>query len=123
MTETKLNRNGAGYYDETAYKALSGMAKPGEIWTFENKGKEEEALIIKNHGNVCTVLMLTDDFNKKCIQVMGRKAKWTDPRLLRFLFNDRLAQFVKALPDGEFSEVLDELEVVFGISIDRKAVK
>lgn len=44
--EFKMNRNGSGAYDGTAYKAMMGAPKPGEIWMHKNGYVEKEVLVI-----------------------------------------------------------------------------
>ncbi len=118
--EFKMNRNGSGYYDETASKAFEGMAKPGEIWTVGYGDREKEVLIIKNHGKLCNVLSLLDESkNNHCIEIASRSLKYTDPRMLQYSFNDSMGQFVKALPDDEFDKVLDEIEDALELNIYR----
>lgn len=122
--EFKMNRNGSGYKDETAYKAFKNMAKAGEIWTFNNFGNEKEVLVIKNHGTHCNVLTLLDDRRTKyCIEITSRSLKYTDPRMMQYLFNDNLGQFVKALSDEEFDKVLDEIEDALELNIYREDAK
>lgn len=118
--EFKMDRNGAGYKDETAYKAFKGMAKAGEIWTVNSNGVEKEVLIIKNHGKHCNVLTLLDECkNNWCIEVKSRSLKYTDPRMMQYLFNENFSQFVKALTGEEFDTVLDDIEDAMGLNIYR----
>lgn len=119
MTEFKMNRNGSGAYDGTAYKAIMGMPKSGEIWTYGTIGKE--ILIIKNHGTLSNVLTLLDENKSKyCIEVASRSLKYTDPRMLQYAFNEGMGQFVKSLPDEEFDKVLDEIEDALELNIYRQ---
>lgn len=122
--EFKMDRNGSGYKDETAYKAFKNMAKAGEIWTFNSFGNEKEVLVIKNHGTHCNVLTLLDECKTKyCIEINSRAKKYTDPRMMQYLFNDNLGQFVKALSDEEFDKVLAEIEDAMELNICRADAK
>lgn len=115
-----MNRNGSGAYDGTAYRAIMGAPKSGEIWTFGEHDKE--ILIIKNHGTLCTVLTLLNEYKSKyCIEIASRSAmKYTDPRMLQYAFNDGMGSFVKALPDEEFDNVLAEIEDALELTIHRQ---
>lgn len=114
----KMNRNGSGVYDETAYKALMGAPKSGEVWTCMNGSKEKEVLIIKNHGTICNVLTLLDECKSShCIEITSRSIKYTDPRMIQYFFNDNIGRFVKALSDEEFDKVLDEIEDALELNI------
>jgi len=116
----KMNRNGAGYYDETAYKAFRDMAKPGEIWTASVSGREREVLVIKNHGTHCNVLALLDECKAKhLVEITSKSLKYTEPRMLQYLFNDNLTSYVKALSAEEFNKILDEIEEALELNIYR----
>ena len=111
-----MKRNGSGVYDGTAYKAMMGAPKPGEIWTY-NDG-EKEVLVIKNHGTHSTVLSLLNECrNKNCIEITSKALKFTDPRMVQYAFNANMGQFVKALSDEDFDKVLDEIEDALEINI------
>lgn len=113
-----MNRNGSGTYDGTAYKAIMGMPKSGEIWTYGSN--EKEVLVIKNHGTLCTVLTLLNERKHQCcIEVASRAMKYTDPRMVQYAFNDGFGSFVKALPDEAFDAVLDEIEDALSLNIPR----
>ena len=123
MADFGLNRNGSGYYDETAYKAIMGMAKAGDIWTtFDGR---EEVLILKNQGTFCNCLTMTDkSMNKECIEVVSDSTMYTNPGMVKYLFNSRLGTFVQRLPEDEFAKVREAVEDVLGFGkqeIDRRA--
>lgn len=114
MTEFKMNRNGSGAYDGTAYKAFQGMAKGGEIWTANGK----QILIVKNHGGCCSCLALYDECKSNyCIEVDG---KYTDPRMLQYWFNDSLGRCIGALTASEFETVLCDIEDALSLNIQRQ---
>ena len=118
--EFKMNSNGSGCYDETATKAFNSMAKSGEIWTTVSGPREKEVIIIKNHGRMCNVLSLLDESkSNQCIEVVSRSLKYTDPRMIQYMFNDNLGQFVKALSEEEFDKLLDEVEDALELNVSR----
>lgn len=119
MADYGLTRNGSGYRDETAYKAIMGMAKSGEIWT-ANDGREE-VLILKNQGSLCNCLSLTDKASDaRCIEIDD--AGYTNPSMVKYLFNQRLGRFVRKIPDGEFAQIMEAVEDALSIGkpIDRR---
>lgn len=124
MADYGLARNGSGYYDETAYKAIMGMAKAGDIWTVDNG--REEVLILRNQGTFCNCLTLTDRMrDKQCIEITSAGTMYTNPGMIKYLFNDRLGAFVQRLPDDEFAKVRETVEDVLGFgkqAIDRRQV-
>ena len=120
MADFGLNRNGSGYYDETAYKAFMGMAKAGEIWT--TMDGREEVLILRNQGTFCNCLTLTDRLrDKQCIEICGMG--YTNPGMIKYLFNDRLGRIKARLPEAEFAAVNGAVEDAMGFSkaVDRRA--
>ncbi len=120
MADFGLKRNGSGYYDETAYKAFMGMAKAGDIWT-ANDGREE-VLILKNQGTLCNCLTLTDkSMDKQCIEIVSAGTMYTNPSMVKYLFNSRLGTFVQRLPADEFAKVMEAVEDALGFGIrDRR---
>lgn len=108
-----LNRNGSGYFDSTAYKAIMGMAKAGDIWT-ANDGRDE-VLILRNQGTFCNCLSLTDRSNdNQCIEIVSAGMMYTNPGMVRYLFNNRLGTFVQRLPDDEFQKVREAVAETLG---------
>ena len=119
MAEFGLNRNGSGYYDETAFKAFMGIAKPGDIWT-ANDGKN--VLILRNQGTFCNCLTLLDTYkHTRMMEVNSAGTYYTDPAMVMYLFNERLGRFVHRLPDAEFEAVKEAVEDAMGFG--EKAVK
>ena len=109
MTDYGLARNGSGYRDETAYRTFMSMAKSGEVWT-ANDGREE-VLILKNQGTFCNCLTLTD-FAKdnQCVEINSAGVMYTNPGMVKYLFNSRLGKFVQKLPKAEFEKVKEAVE-------------
>lgn len=107
MADYGMSKNGSGYKDETAYKALMGMAKPGDVWTDGDK----LVLILKNQGAFCNVLMLREEnVHSRMIEIVSGKTYYTDPAMVKFTFCERLGQFVQRLPRDVFARVIDEVE-------------
>lgn len=118
-----MNRNGSGYIDSTAFKAIMGMVKAGDIWT-ANDGREE-VLILRNQGSLCNCLMLTDTCRgDQCIEINSAGVMYTNPGMVKYLFNDRLGTFVQRLPDDEFRKVREAVAEALGFgesaTINRK---
>ena len=119
MADYGLKRNGSGYKDETAYKAFMSMAKSGEVWT-ANDGRER-VLILKNQGSFCNCLTLTDDDKHEGnMEIISAGTMYTNPGMVKYLFNHRLGAFVQKLPATEFDAVVQAVEDA--LSIGRKKV-
>ncbi len=122
--EFKMNRNGSGAYDGTAYDAMMSAPKPGEIWTFKNGYSEKEVLVIQNHGTVCTTLTLVDEHKgRDCIEIVSKSIKYCIPYMLQYSFNQSFGEFIKKLPDEEFDGVLDAIEDALDLNINRPEVQ
>lgn len=119
--EFKMNRNGSGAYDGTAYKAMMGAPKPGEIWMHKNGYTEKEVLVVQNHGTVCTVITLVDERkNNDCIEIVSKSIKYCVPYMLQYAFNQSFGEFVKKMPDADFDKVLDAIEDALDLNINRQ---
>ena len=107
MTEhVNMKRNASGYYDETAYKGVMGMAKPGEIWECTNANGTSEYLIIKNHERISTALKLLDFTLDHTIEV-GEKS--VDPRAVQYIYNDTLSRRTNIVPEEDFNKICCEI--------------
>ena len=122
MADYGLTRNGSGYKDETAYRAFMSMAKAGEVWT-ANNGREQ-VLILKNQGTFCNCLTLTDKSgDKNCIEIISAGTMYTNPGMVKYLFNSWLGTFVQRLPEDEFAKVREAVADAMGFgkkTIDRR---
>ena len=107
MADYGMAKNGSGYKDETAYKALMGMAKPGDVWTMG----DSKVLILKNQGAYCNCLtLMTEKKHERMIEIVSGETYYTNPGMVRYLFNDRLGAFAQRLPVDEFDVVLEAVE-------------
>lgn len=118
MADYGMGYNGSGYVDPTAYKAIMGAAKPGDVWT---EG-EKLVLILKNQGAFCNVLMLREEqVHSRMIEIISGKHFYTDPAMVKFTFCERLGQYVQKLPKDEFAKVLDEVSTALDFAnVQRK---
>lgn len=115
MADYGLKKNNEGYADPTAYKAITGMQKPGEIWSYKGR----DALIIKNQGTFCNILLL-GEYNPKGtnIEIHGQ---FTQPNMISYAFNDYLNNYQGRVTPDEFESVLDAIEEALGIDLAPKA--
>lgn len=116
MAEYGAYKNSEGYADPTAYDAIRGMAKPGEIWKY----KEREILIIKNQGSYCNILQL-GSYKKGSIEVAGRYAQ---AGMISYAFNDLLSECVEKLTDADFASICEDVSEALGMAVadNREAV-
>lgn len=104
-----MSKNGSGYRDETAYKALMGMAKPGDVWT-AGDGREQ-VLILKNQGSFVNCISLAErKKHENMMEVNSAGTHYTNPAMVKYLFCEKLGTFVQRLPADEFDRVLEAVE-------------
>lgn len=114
--EFRMDRNGSGYYDGTAYKGVLGMAKAGEIWQYvNNSGYEQTYLIIKNNEKVCTALLLRDEDSVNSVEVAGM---YTEPRMIQYIYTNNLTRRLDKVDDAVFQTVLDTIRDNLGLRLD-----
>lgn len=114
MAEYGLFRNCEGYADPTAYEAILGMAKPGEIWQY----KDKEVLIVRNQGSYSNVLQL-GRYKEGSVEIAGRYAL---PGMLSYVFNTLLIECVEKLTEEETNEVLKEVAAAMGMQFEVEPV-
>ena len=139
MTDYGLARNGSGYRNETAYRAFMSMAKSGEVWT-ANDGREEVLILKNQGTfcNCLTLTDFAKD--NQCMEInlfghppaqdrvlttladckqstalvgkadLSAGVMYTNPGMVKYLFNSRLGKFVQKLPKAEFEKVKEAVE-------------
>lgn len=118
MAEFKISRNASGYYDETAYKGIMQSAHPGEIWKQRNlSGVAKDFLIISNHGYFCSALQLIEDPTEDSVQIVSTAGitMHTDPRMICYIYNDKMTKYISRTTDACFEDILQEIAVGLGI--------
>lgn len=118
MADYGMTRNGSGYWDETPYKAVMGMPKAGEVWS---STQNKLFLVLKNHGEFCTVLGL-NEYNRKneCLPVTVEYTLYTNPGMLSYLFNAGFAEYVKRIPDEEYIAIMDAVAEALAVTLTVK---
>ena len=86
------------------------IVNKGEIWEVETaSGEMKTTLVISCQEKYAVVLYLSDEKRENQIPVTGRTIMYTDPARLQYAFYSRVINFVKAVPEGEFETVLEEI--------------
>ena len=116
MKNNDIRRNGSGYYDETAFKAIQAITKapkPGEIWTDSTGSKTY--LVLQSRKSVCSTLLLGTENKENSIMVMARMPMYTDPIMIGYTFSNLLTQFVKTVPEDNMENVKKAVGRALGI--------
>ena len=114
---TSMKYNASGYYDPTAAKAFTNMAKPGEIWT---SSQGNEFLILKNQGSFVNTLKLLDAptmYDNETIEVVSRQLRYTNPCMVGYLFNQSLCEYVKTIPEEQYMEIIRTVSEKLSVTI------
>lgn len=120
----ELKRNGSGYYDPTAYKAMINAEKgedemkiyEGEIYEVQrNDGRFMEVVIIAVHEETSNILILSDKNSDGSTRVICKGEKYTDANRICYIFNDQIRTFIRKMKDEEFAKILDDVRNSLGI--------
>lgn len=114
MKDYGIRKNASNYYDETAYKALSSVPRPGEIWT--HNSHSDYVLILASNEKVSTCLKLDDKPREGKIMVMARVPMYTDPYKLCYYYHDLLGSYVRTMRDGDLYQVRKTVAKVLGLT-------
>lgn len=77
-------------------------------------------LILKNQGTFCNCLTLTDtNKHEGSMEIISAGTMYTNPGMVKYLFNDRLGAFVQKLPATEFANVAEAVDDALNISRKR----
>lgn len=125
-----LKVNGAGYYDPTAYAALSNIQRKedkgmelynGDILEYEkSNGSLCEVVILAVHDKYSTILSLSDS-DKQPYGVKCRGMRYTDPGMIQYAYNNKLSNYIRSMTDYEYAELMDA--VVDSLGYEAKTVE
>ncbi len=121
----RIDRNGSGYYDETAKKAIlnylkekCGMNnKTGEIWRRQNEnGTENLMIVVYDHGTFCTVLKLEEEDKPGCdISLAAPGILFANSKRVYFVASKTLTDFVRSIPAGEMDDLRNKIAESIGV--------
>jgi|GEM_PF-6605370 len=110
-------RNGSGYVDPTARKALSRIegenktVKSGEIFErYCGDNKYTLTVVLVAHEKTSLILTLNDKrMNEDDVEVIARGVKYTTPTMISYVFNKNLVNFVRSMKENEFTDLWKEV--------------
>lgn len=128
--DNNLFRNGSGYADPTAYKAILKYQKGesimefnrGEIFEYNtNNGESKKALVLsadfRKESRYISILVLQDE-PKGMVNVPIRTAggiMYADCGLVSFCSNDRLGDYLRVATDEEMQQIDESVARCLGI--------
>lgn len=122
-------RNGSGYADPTAYKALSNIERDGkmdfnrgEIFEYEevNKGKYRKALILsadfRANDRIQSIILLNEEpKGDHPVPIVCEGMMYADCSMVSFARNDRLGRFCRKATQEEMDRIDEGVAKCLGI--------
>ena len=120
--------NGSGYYDPTAYHAITNMqedlamdARKGYtdgdiVIAKKHNGETEEMLLLKCHDGYASATILRDKPPlENAVPVISLQTMYMDAGRLCYVFYDTITEYVERLSDEELERVRQKIGEVLGI--------
>lgn len=109
----ELCKNAEGYTDPTAAATLN-RPEPGDVWEYNGA----RCLIIKNHGRLSTILLLTDNDHPNNAEVMTKNGPlYTDTRLLTYGHHVKMGKYVETVGVEDFKRLIEAVEKAVGLRL------
>ena len=137
MTDYEILRNGSGYVDPTAYKAIQNyqrgedilVLKRGEIYEYEmQNGKGiKNALIVsadfENDNGYLNVIVLTDEEKTEglFIPIVCGGMMYADCGMVSFALRNRIGNYVRTATDKEMAQI--DAGIAKCLGIEQKTVE
>lgn len=120
----ELRRNGSGYYDPTAFKALKKIEREekeveirkGEIWEVEIGNQFRTAVVLAVCGSYSIVLTFTDEpRERRTVQINAQGMRYTEPGMISYKFHDNFVKFIRLTKEEEFADIMNQVSDALGI--------
>lgn len=131
----ELFRNGSGYVDYTAYKAILNIERDkkmefnrGEIFEYETfKNENRKALIVsadsrKNNEIQSVILLIDEPKTDKAIPVVCEGMMYAECDLISFVRSDRLINFIRVAREEEMAKVDAGIAQALGIEQEKTEI-
>lgn len=133
MLDRDFKYNSEGYYDPTAYIALSRVQeeenmqnRTGELWEISsnNSNTEFKALILADNGDIVTILKLQDTKqDKHDIQVVCGAMMYTCSSMIQYAFSQNLERYIRTVTESVFDEIKAKVAKTLGIDTKVKVIE
>lgn len=118
--DMEMRKNASGYYDETAYKAMTTSPKPGEIWTHNVSGAY--MLVLANIEGVCIALRINENpRDEHSLPVTVRTKMWTNPQFLGNCRCTALSNYAKIADKEEFEAIKNRIAEFLYLAVEETA--
>ena len=128
--DNELLRNGAGYVDFTAYKAILNYQKGenvmeynrGEIFEYEmaNRFETKKALVVSadfraGERYLSIIVLIDEPKGQVNVPIVCEGMMYADCGMVSFATNDRLGNFIRKATDAEMSQIDEGIAKCLGI--------
>ena len=128
--DNELLRNGSGYIDQTAYKAITNIEKGQENMEFK-RGEIFEC--VQSRGDIRKALIVSADFRSRD-KFLNTIFLTEEPKgninvpivcggMVSFVSNDRLENFIRRATDAEMQEIEKGIAKCLGIELKMHSVE
>lgn len=129
--DRELMKNGSGYHDPTAYKALSNIErdedmdyKRGEIFEIEmnNRPDTKKALVVsadfRSGENYLNVIVLTDEPKGNVnVPIVCEGKMYADCGMVSFITSNRLLRFIRKAREDEMNQIDEGIAKCLGLEM------
>lgn len=130
LNDIDIKRNGSGYYDPTAYKAIKNMEvinmqkvdfRAGEIWevSIDTNSASFPLLVLACGDGIVTGLRLVKDESQRndiTLHCGKYGLMHTCSKMVQYTFSTNLHDFIRCLRDDELADVREKVAINFGIA-------
>lgn len=129
--DKELFRNGSGYADPTAYKALKNYQrghgdmefKRGEIFQYKIGSEYREALVVsadyRANDNILNIIVLDDEARRDSVQIVCRGIKYADCSFISYGYANSFGAFIRKATELEMEEIDEGIAKSLGIPATR----
>lgn len=115
--DKELYRNGSGYADPTAYKALQNYQKGeqnmeykrGEIFKYKIGYDYKPALVVsadyRANDNILNIIVLTDEEKRDSVQIVCNGIKYADCSFISYGYAGSFGSFIRKATDAEMEAI------------------
>ena len=131
ILDYELFRNGSGYVDYTAYKAIKNIERNkkmdfnrGEIFEIEtNRGESRKALIVsanfRKNNRFQSVIILTDEpKSEDAVPIVCEGMMYADCGMVSFTSEDRIINYIRTAREEEMEQIDEGIATCLGIELE-----
>lgn len=118
--DRELYRNGSGYADPTAYRAMITMeeknmeTKPFEVWKYEISTGEKMGIVMAQEGNIISVLPLFDRPFAGGIEITTvQGVRFVHPIRMAHVGESKLISYVQDVPEDSVHDIMNIFSEVY----------